>query len=198
MVGAGYTCLGFNDLTIYYNEETKRRATAVIRMVKPDLLITLHPLDYMADHQETGRIAKEAAFAGSCPLFEASIDGLKPPACEKIPALLYADPVEHVDYEGRRYTPHQLVDVTDVIELKTRMFACHESQRSWIREQHGEDEYLNWMQRTVADRAEEFGSPSVRYAEGFTRHLGHSFPKEDVLATALGKERVKTPIGEEA
>ena len=38
------------------------------------------------------------------------------------------------------------------------MLAAHESQRSWLRAQHGEDEYLLWMRRTGADRARDFGS----------------------------------------
>jgi len=32
----------------------------------------------------------------------------------------------------------------------------------------------------------------VKFAEGFVQHLGHGFPKEDLLTAALGKARVKT------
>jgi hypothetical protein len=79
-----------------------------------------------------------------------------------------------------------------VIEVKEQMLAAHESQRSWLRAQHGEEEYLLWMRRTGADRARDFGARAVKFAEGFTQHLGHAFPKDDVLTAALGKRAVRT------
>ena len=75
------------------------------------------------------------------------------------------------------------------------MLVAHESQRSWLRAQHGEDEYILSMKRWCADRARDFGRRSVRYAEGFNPHLGHSFPKDDLLTEALGRKRVKTFAG---
>jgi hypothetical protein len=70
------------------------------------------------------------------------------------------------------------------------MLAMHDSQRSWLRRQHGEDEYLLWMRRVGADRARDFGRAGVEYAEGFRQHLGHGFPREDMLTAALGKRLV--------
>ena len=46
------------------------------------------------------------------------------------------------------------------------------------------------VRRNGADRAKDWKSPKVKYAEGFTQHLGHGFPKEDVLTPALGKSLV--------
>jgi LmbE family N-acetylglucosaminyl deacetylase len=96
-----------------------------------------------------------------------------------------------VDHFGRRVPAQCVVDITDALELKERMLACHESQRAWLRAQHGEDEYLGWMRRLGADRARDFGDARVRYAEGFRQHLGHGFPREDHLTAALGSRRVK-------
>ena len=72
------------------------------------------------------------------------------------------------------------------------MLAAHASQRAWLHEQHGEDEYLHWMRRVGAERAKDFGKRSVTHAEGFVPYLGHAFPKHDVLTAALGKSRVRT------
>jgi N-acetylglucosamine malate deacetylase 1 len=190
ILGAPYDCLGFNDLTIMCNEPAKRRVSGLIREARPDLLITHPPLDYMADHEETSRIAREAAFASTMPNWKASKGKVRP--CEALPAVLYADPIENRDYFGRRVEARYVVDVTPVIGIKEQMLAAHESQRSWLRAQHGEDEYLLWMRRTGADRARDFGNASVKYAEGFTQHLGHAFPKDDLLTEALGKKVVKT------
>lgn len=191
VIGAGYTCLEFSDLTIVYDEPHKRRVTGLIRQVRPDLVITLSPFDYMADHTETPRIVREAAFASTIPNWEASLNGSTPPPCQKLPAILYSDPVDHVDHFGKRVPASRVVDITDVVDVKQRMLEAHDSQRTWLREQHGEDEYLNWMRRIGADRAKDFRNRKVKYAEGFTRHLGHGFPKEDVLVDVLGKKRVK-------
>lgn len=191
VLGAGYTCLGFDDLTIVYGEASKRRVSALLRHVRPDLMVVPSPVDYMADHEETPRIAREAAFASTIPNWEARWNGRRLPPCAKLPAVLYADPIDHVDHAGRRVAVERVVDITAVIDRKERMLAAHDSQRSWLRAQHGEDEYLHWMRRMGADRARDFGRRSVKYAEGFRRHLGHGFPREDVLTDSLGGRRVR-------
>jgi LmbE family N-acetylglucosaminyl deacetylase len=192
VLGAGYTCLGFDDLTILYDQDSKRRVCGLIREVRPDLVITHSSLDYMTDHTETPKIVREAIFASTIPNWKASLNGRPAPPCPKMAAVLYADPIENIDAEGRRVSAKIVVDITAAIEEKERMLACHESQRSWLRAQHGEDEYLHSMRRWSADRARDFRSKSVQYAEGFTPHLGHGFPKDDLLTEALGKTRVKS------
>jgi LmbE family N-acetylglucosaminyl deacetylase len=191
LLGAGYTCLGFDDLTVAYGEKPKRIVTGLLRAVKPDLMILHSPDCYMADHTESARIAREAAFASTIPNWKAGLNGKPLRPCSTMPTILYADPVDQVDHLGRRVPARYVVDITEAIDLKEKMLAAHDSQRSWLREQHGEDEYLNWMRRTGARRAEDFGMPSVKYAEGFLPHLGHGFPHEDVLTGTLGAERVK-------
>src|SRR5438132_12053115 len=103
-----------------------------------------------------------------------------------MPAILYADPIENIDATGRRVPARLVVDITPVVELKERMLACHESQRSWLRAQHGEDEYLLSMKRWSADRARDFRSKPVTYAEGFMPHLGQRSLMHNLLTKALG------------
>ena len=191
MLGAGYNCLGFDDLTIQYGAEAKRLVSALLREVRPDLVLTHSPVDYMSDHTETPKIVREAVFASTIPNWEASLNGKPAPPCDKMAAILYADPIENIDETGRRVGAPIVVDITSVIDTKEKMLACHESQRSWLKAQHGEDEYLLSMKRWSADRAKDFGMSSVKYAEGFTPHLGHGFPKEDYLTQALGRAKVK-------
>jgi LmbE family N-acetylglucosaminyl deacetylase len=192
LLGAGYTCLGFDDLTIVYGAAAKRRVSALLRRVRPDLVVVPSPVDYMADHEETPRIVREAAFASTMPNWRATLNGRRPRPCEKLPAILYADPIDNVDHFGRRVRPRYVVDITSTVDLKERMLAAHASQRAWLRRQHGEDEYLRWMRRVGADRARDFRGRGVRYAEGFRPHLGHGFPHEDHLTAALGRRLVKT------
>jgi LmbE family N-acetylglucosaminyl deacetylase len=191
LIGARYACLEFDDLCISYNEESKRRVSAILREARPDVIITHAPEDYMADHEETSRLVREAAFASTIPNWLAKRNGKALPPCEHLPAILYADPIELKNHAGQRVAARYVVDISDVIELKEKMLAAHASQRDWLREQHGEDEYLIAMRRWGADRARDYGKKSVKFAEGFTQHLGHAFPHEDVLTPALGKARVK-------
>jgi LmbE family N-acetylglucosaminyl deacetylase len=195
LLGARYTCLGFHDLTIVYGEAAKRRVSALLRIARPDLVIAPSPVDYMADHEETPRIVREAAFASTMPNWKAALGRRRPRPAEKLPAILYADPIDNVDHFGRRVTAQLVVDITASVDLKERMLACHDSQRAWLRAQHGEDEYLLWMRRVGADRARDFRSPRVRYAEGFRQHLGHGFPREEHLTAALGPRVVKRLAG---
>jgi LmbE family N-acetylglucosaminyl deacetylase len=192
LLDATYTCLEYRDLTITCDADSKRRVSALLRVVRPDLLVTPHPLDYMEDHIQTGVVAREAAFVSTMPNWKASFEGREVPPCERLPTVLYADPVGQADQVGRRVEAGYLVDITDVIEAKERMLAAHDSQRSWLREQHGEDEYLHWMRRCGRERARDFGRKTVQYAEGFTQHRAHGFPGEDPLTPVLGKKRVKT------
>src|ERR1043165_443367 len=37
LLGAGYTCLGFDDLTVAYGAESKRVVTGLLRAAQPDL-----------------------------------------------------------------------------------------------------------------------------------------------------------------
>jgi LmbE family N-acetylglucosaminyl deacetylase len=191
LIGAAYTCLGFDDLCVVYSEESKRRVSGFLRLARPDLLIVPSPVDYMADHEETPRIVREAAFASTIPNWKASFGGRSAPPCGKLPAVLYADPIDLVDHFGKPVAAEFWVDITDAYPVRERMLAAHASQRDWLRAQHGEDEFLHWSRRLAAARGREVGRPKVRYAEGFRRHLGHGFPAEDVLARVLGSGRVR-------
>jgi len=192
LLGAGYTCLGFDDLTLAYGPESKRVVTGLLRAVEPDLLILHSPDCYMADHTESARITREAAFASTIPNWKARFKGKPAKASKKMPAILYADPIDNIDALGRRVPARYIVDISSVLETKEKMLAAHDSQRSWLREQHGEDEYLQWMRRLGADRARDLQDPAVKAAEGFTPHHGHGFPREDYLTQALGPDFVKT------
>ena len=190
LLGASYTCLEFDDLCVVYSESAKRRVSGFLRIARPDLLLLPSPEDYMADHEETPRIVREAAFASTIPNWKASFGGRSAPACDRLPAVLYADPIDHVDRYGRRIAPDFVVDVTDVFPLRERMLAEHASQREWLRAQHGEDEYLNWNRRLAADRAKDARRRGVKYAEGFRAHRGHGFPSPDAVVRSLGPKRV--------
>ncbi|PQO46023.1 PIG-L domain-containing protein [Blastopirellula marina] len=178
-IGGTYHTLAEPDVNVVFDQATNRKAIDLFRQINPTLVITHPREDYMLDHEQTHLLARSAAF--SFPIPNAS--PLPLPAGAHIPHLYYADPVEGRDpYTGQMVTPTTVIDVSDVIDQKAAMLACHASQRDWLRAHHGMDEYLEAMKRFGEHRGSLIG---VDYAEAFRQHLGHAFPENDLLAKLL-------------
>ena len=69
----------------------------------------------------------------------------------QIPHLYYCDPLEAKDPLGNLIQPTTYVDITEQVEKKAEMLACHVSQRQWLLDHHGIDEYVNAMRRHAGD-----------------------------------------------
>ncbi len=178
-----YHCADLRDLFIFYNEDALRRATAIIRRVRPDLVITHSPQDYMLDHEVTSTLVRTACFGAPIPNF--ALDQKWPAdRTPAVPHLYYADAIEGHDLFGQVIAPGLYVDITDAMETKERMLCCHASQRDWLRAHHKMDEYVESMRRWMAMRGEEAG---VEYAEAFRQHRGHGYPADDLLADLFGE-----------
>lgn len=184
LLGATYMCLEFRDLSIDVDTPSRRRVVEAVRRVRPDIIFTAPPVDYMSDHEFTSRLVRDAAFIAPIKNYQTHQWDPAPPT-ERIPHLFYVDPVEGVDIFGEPIKPHFYVDITDVFDLKRKMLACHESQRAWLLKQHGIDEYLNKMEEWSRKRGAEVGR---QYAEGFRQHLGHPYPQDNILAELLGEK----------
>jgi LmbE family N-acetylglucosaminyl deacetylase len=177
---ASYSCLEFSDLEIVFDNPSRRRVTALLRRIDAALIFTTPPVDYMADHEITSRLVRDACFNAAVPNY--ATDGGERPA-SRIPTLYYTDAIGGHDLFGDPTPVRCLVDISAQIDRKAEALACHESQRAWLRRQHGLDEYIDAMRRWSAHRGEQIG---VTYAEGFCQHLGHPHPAEDLLTTLLG------------
>jgi N-acetylglucosamine malate deacetylase 1 len=181
LIGAAYHCLELFDLQIYYNEESLHRVTRLFRAVRPEVVMTHSPQDYLLDHEITSMVARAAAFAAPVPNFLNDRGHDLP--LDHIPHLYYCDAIEGKDALGRMIQPAFLIDISKVIETKTNMLAAHASQRSWLLKHHGMDEYLESMRgwgRVCGQRC------GWSYAEGFLQHLGHGYPQDNLLASVLG------------
>ena len=174
---ASFKCLGVPDLELVFENEVRAKVTELMRKVDPRIVITMSPEDYMPDHVITSYLAWDACFNASVPNYKTGQDD-PAKATKGIPHLYYADTIEGIDRFGRRVTPDFYVDITSVFEIKEEMLAQHESQRMWLRIQHGLDEYLLSMRRWSRERGMEAG---VKFAEAFRQHKGHSFPKDNLL-----------------
>lgn len=185
VIDASYHCLDCRDLVVCYDAPTIRRTVELIRSVGPSIVITHAPQDYMADHEFTSLVVRNACFGAPAPNFDT---GISPgaPATGRLPHLYYAAPIEGTDIFGQPVPASVIIDISDVIGLKSSMLAYHASQREWLRAQHGIDEYLEAMRRWSGCVGRRIG---VTYGEAFRQHVGHAYPKDDLLAELLGGRR---------
>ena len=100
VIGAHYHCLEERDLLVFYNERSLERVTRLLREVRPRIVLTHSPADYMLDHEMTSTIVRAAVFAGPIPNF---LRERQPgPPLEHIPHLYYCDPIEGKDAAAGR------------------------------------------------------------------------------------------------
>jgi N-acetylglucosamine malate deacetylase 1 len=174
-----------DDLQIVYDVKLLRRVAAVIRDVKPTVVLTHSPQDYMEDHTNTCRLAVTAAFARGMPNFATvprreAVDGQT--------TVYHAMPHGLRDGLRNRIVPQAFVNTVSVHEMKLAALAEHRSQQEWLGVSQGLNSYL----RTMDEMSREVGVMSKRFkqAEGWRRHLHLGFCAEhaDPLHEALGRD----------
>jgi LmbE family N-acetylglucosaminyl deacetylase len=183
LIGATYHCLGEWDGRVVFDKPTVQKAIDLFRTIAPALVFTHARSDYMIDHEMASQLARSASFIYGAPNVSCHprLDD------SQIPYLYYCDPIEAIDPLGYVVQPTTVVDITPELETKTRMLACHASQRDWLRAHHGADEYLDMMRRHAALRGELIGT---RAAEAFVQHRGHAYPTDDVLADSFAAQSI--------
>jgi N-acetylglucosamine malate deacetylase 1 len=172
-----------DDLGILYTAELIAKVVSVVRAVKPQIVLTHSPQDYMEDHMNASRLAVTGAFIRAAPnyvsdppvdawpgetvVYHALPHGLKGPLRQTIRAELY-------------------VDIGGVLARKGELLAEHRSQQEWLDATQGMGSMVDEMVQFSA----AVGAMSGRfeYAEGFRRHLHYGFGAEasDPLRDALG------------
>ena len=172
-----------NDMEIFYELKLLRRLAAVIREVKPNIVLTHSPVDYMEDHTNTSRLAVTAAFAHAMPNFRSV--PLRPTAEYNL-AIYHATPHSLRDPLRRLVVPGAFVNTATTQEIKRAALAEHKSQQNWLDVSQG----LASLGDKVDDLALAAGklSKKFKFAEGWRRHLHYGFSAAEVdpLREALG------------
>lgn len=160
VIGAEYYCLDCCDLRVNASDEvTQRKAVELIRRVRPDLIITNPPVDYMPDHVETNRLVFHAAFASSIPHYPADGENFD----DVVPIYYYESS------GGVGFIPDEYVDITQTYKIKQKALACHESQLDWLDEHDGS----NTLQEMEINALYRGLQCKARYAEGFASSRLH-------------------------
>jgi N-acetylglucosamine malate deacetylase 1 len=184
VLGARFHPSFLDDLEIFYDDSTLRKLAAVIREVRPGVILTHSPQDYMEDHMNTSRLAVTAAFARGMPNYRTRPRRLVVDA----PVTIYhALPHGLRDGLGGQVIPHAFVNTTAVHKTKREALGCHLSQKEWLDLSQGMDSYLHAMDEMST--AVGMMSGRFEHAEGWRRHshLGFCDAQADPLREALGE-----------
>lgn len=172
-----------DDISIFYEPSLLEQVTAVIRTVKPDILLAPSQQDYMEDHANTCRLAVSAAFNRGMINYHT-----KPPTevWTGETVIYHALPYGLHDGLRKRIHPGQFADIGSVMPTKRAMLEQHRTQKDWLDASQGVGSYVQEMEQMAA----EVGGMCGRYAfaEGWRRHshLGFCASGADPLTALLG------------
>ena len=170
ILGAHFHLPFCKDMEILYEVKNLKRLTSVIREVKPRIVLTHSPEDYMEDHTNTCRLAVSASFARGMRNFES-----KPPfpANNHDCTIYHALPHTLRDSFRRRIIPGAYVNTTSVHHMKLEALRSHRSQQNWL----GASQKMNSYLQAMEEASLEVGKMSslFKYAEGWRRHLHFGF-----------------------
>src|SRR6201995_685861 len=131
LIGAAYHCADIPDLGVFNDDTQRRRATEILRVVRPEIVITGSPADYHPDHEATSILVRDACFAAPVPNYKT---GSAKPLAE-IPHLYFCDPIEGRDRANAKIMAEFAVDVEATFAVKKQMLNCHQSQIAWVEKQ---------------------------------------------------------------
>lgn len=118
LLGADLLLGEFPDGQLFDGAEERKVVIELFRRFGPTLVLAHHPADYHADHRAAGVLAEAASwFCASAGQAATS------PPLETPPALWWLDTVNQCGF-----LPEFFVDVSDYVDLKRKMLACHRSQ----------------------------------------------------------------------
>jgi LmbE family N-acetylglucosaminyl deacetylase len=182
IIGAQFHRSIFSDLEIFYDKASLATVAAVLRSIRPQIILTHSPDDYMEDHQNVCRLVTTATFSRAMPNFQT--DPTTAPYAE--PVRIYHAP-PHGLHNGlnERFCPDFLLNVSSTMEQKREMLACHQSQFAWLEDSQGMNSLgteMEGMCREIAGWGD-----GLEFAEAWRRHshLGFCPPEFDPLSDLL-------------
>ena len=157
LLGIHHHTLGLPDLGLAETPDALAKLASLIRKVRPTVIITHDPDDYMPDHSDLAHLVLKASFIATLPHYE----GLEGEVYPVVPPVYFMDTVM-----GIGFVPEEYVDITDTFETKRQMLECHASQVQWLRD-HDNIDVVEHMRICARYRGLQCG---VEYAEGFRRY----------------------------
>lgn len=192
-IGAEYHYPLVDDIMLFYEDSLIRKLCAIVRKVNPEILLLPSPQDYMEDHMNASRVMVTAAFCRNMPNYptDPPTDHIDSSMC-----IYHALPYGLMDQLRRPIRPDFFVDIGSVMDKKRDMLACHKSQKDWLDQSQGQDNYIKTMDAQCLRAGDLSGS--FEYAEGWRRHshMGFSAEEFDPLGEVLGKYIIHSNQGD--
>jgi LmbE family N-acetylglucosaminyl deacetylase len=157
IINANLVWAGVMDEHVFPDREQRRLMIDILREADPDVIFTHSPNDYHPDHRYVSQLVFDSYFQKGLPF----IPGQSRAACRFGHAQLY-----YMDnLGGIGFLPAEYVDISDVMDVKLQMLACHKSQVEAMKELAATE-----LADMVSVQARFRGlAAGCRFAEGFTR-----------------------------
>jgi len=163
ILGAEVRFLDFQDASVPQDDTLREAFVEVYRELKPDIVLTFHPLVWRDDHRRVGEAASDASLKASLPLHVT-----KHPAHRPEPEIyFYGDPMT-----GQQ--PDIYVDISGYMDRKIESFRQHASQwQDWGKPPEQQGDYLERVIESYTHRFREYGRRcGVEYAEAYISKSG--------------------------
>jgi len=174
ILGADLVFMDHPDASIPGGDTLREELVDVVRRLKPDVLLTHHPLVLRDDHRRVGLAASDAALKASLPLH---VTGY--PAHRPAPEVyFFGSPMTPIE-------PDIYIDVTDYMDVKFEAFRQHVSQwQRWGAPPEEQEGYLDELTQRYIERFKQLGREAgVGYAEAFISKSGRRYA-HDLLPTS--------------
>lgn len=155
IIGARLLWAGVTDELVFPDAQQRRIMIDLLRQADPDVIITHSPGDYHPDHRYVSQLVFDSYFQKGLP----HMPGQTQPACRFGQAQVYY--MDNV--AGIGFSPTEYVDISEVIQTKRDMLACHQSQIKPMKELAGTD-MLEMMETQARFRGL---AARCKFAEGF-------------------------------
>jgi LmbE family N-acetylglucosaminyl deacetylase len=147
----------FGDGQLVDGPAQRRRLIELYRRFRPTLVLAHWNEDYHPDHRAAGALAEAVTW------FCASAGHkTRAAALGSQPALWWMDTLNMTGFE-----PGFFIDVSDQIDLKRRMLACHQSQLR----RSGDGDFAPLEEQMIRQAQARGAQAGVRAAEAFRLHL---------------------------
>ena len=166
VLGADVRFLDYNDASVPSGDELRETLVDVYRELKPDIVLTFHPLVWRDDHRRVGIAASDASLKASLPLHETAYPAHRP----EPEIFFFGTPMT-------KQEPDVYIDVSDYMEKKIESFKKHTSQwQDWGKPPKEQGDYMERLIEWYTHRFREYGRRcGVKYAEAYISKSGRAF-----------------------
>lgn len=175
-LGAQYETLGIQDGCLSNDLETVKIVVSLIRRIRPKIIFTHPPVDYMEDHTHTSQLVHWAVPESTHPNFPIEKGD---PILRQKPHVYHFDPEGLTTPDGQFARVNTIVDVSSDFGRKLSAISAHESQ-------NGPDGLL--VKSAQLDATVRGRQARIIYGEGFSQQLIEGYPRRNILSDILGEK----------